>query len=124
MQDTEHRDATHPRDNGASQRNDERSSSNGSGPELNADQDLIYRLKQTIDQRGRYSFRLQDMVAGFAAGQNISTAAAQRNIEDRFTEEFGVSPRDYLDKHYNDRREQGFETRQPRQRNSERDRGR
>jgi hypothetical protein len=80
-------------------------SSNGAGTELHPDQELVYRLKTAIDQRGRYSFRLDDMAAGFAAGQGISNAAARRAIEDRFTQQMGQSPQEYLDRHYDERRE-------------------
>ena len=94
---------------------------NGNAPELHPDQELVYRLKAAIDQRGRYSFRLNDMAAGFAAGQGISNAAARRAIEDRFTDQVGRSPQEYLDKHYDERRQQGQET--VRSRSRQRDRG-
>jgi len=99
---------------------------NGSGRELTPDQELVFRLKTAIDQRGRYSFRLDDMAAGFAAGQKITNAAARRAIEDRFTEQMGHSPKEYLDRHYDERRELG-NTVSPvrtRERRNSQDRGR
>ena len=105
---------------------DRQSNGNGSTPELHPDQELVYRLKTAIDQRGRYSFRLDDMAAGFAAGQNISNAAARRAIEDRFTEQMGHSPKEYLDRHYDERRElnQGSNRSFSRQRDNGQDRSR
>lgn len=123
MQDREHRDDIPQRNNGAASRGDERSS-NGNGSELHPDQELVYRIKSAIDQRGRYSFRLQDMAAGFAAGQNISNAAARRAIEDRFTQQVGRTPQDYLDRHYDERRQHGQESTRTRQRDHGQDRER
>jgi hypothetical protein len=87
---------------------DERS--NGSAHETSPqafgpDQELVYRLKSAIDQRGRYSFRLNDMAAGFAAGKQTSNAEARRSIEDKFTEHTGQSPQEYLDHHYAQRQQ-------------------
>lgn len=125
MQDRENMGLTSRRDNGAPQPGDDRPS-NGNGSELHPDQELVYRLKTAIDQRGRYSFRLDDMAAGFAAGQNISNAAARRAIEDRFTEQMGHSPKEYLDRHYDERRElnQGSNRSFSRQRDNGQDRSR
>jgi len=112
------------RGNDAPQPGDERQR-NGNGSELHPDQELVYRIKNAIDSRGRYSFRLADMSAGFAAGQNISNAAARRTIEDRFTEQLGLSPQQYLDRHYSERRqENGRESTRPRQRDHGQDRSR
>lgn len=80
------------------------SPTNGSAPELSPDQELVYRLKAAIDQRGRYAFRLNDMAAGYAAAQGISNAAARSAIEERFTQALGKSPQEYLDRHYDERR--------------------
>lgn len=120
------RDTSAPqRDSDPRQYHDERPT-NGTTPELHPDQELVYRLKTAIDQRGRYSFRLDDMAAGFAAGQNISNTAARRAIEDRFTEQMGHSPKQYLDRHYDERREltQDSTRGRPRSRDNGQDRGR
>jgi hypothetical protein len=74
---------------------------------LSPDQELVYRLKAAIDSRGRYSFRLNDMAAGLAAGQGLSAAAARRTIEEKFTAQLGQSPQESLDRHCDDRRENG-----------------
>lgn len=97
---------------------------NGAQPakEMNPDHDLVYRIKHAIDSRGRYSFRLQDMTAGFASGQGISNSAARQEIEDRFTAHVGLSPKDYLDKHYEERRKKTKEIEQTRLRNRESER--
>jgi hypothetical protein len=73
--------------------------------ERTPDQALVHRLKTAIDQRGRYAFRLDDMSAGYAAGQGVSFADARKAIEVRFEQEFGRTPHGYLDRHYADRRE-------------------
>lgn len=82
---------------------------NGQAQELNPDQELVYRLKAAIDSRGRYSFRLQDMTAGFAAGRGVSNTIARQSIEDNFTKQIGLSPKEYLDRHYDELRQQGQE---------------
>jgi hypothetical protein len=64
------------------------------------DQQMVYGLKTAIDQRGRYSYRLNDMALGFAAGKQTSTLAARAEIEDRFTQSIGRSPQEYLNEHY------------------------
>lgn len=97
---------------------------NGHAPDLHPDQELVYRIKSSIDQRGRYSFRLADMSAGFASGRNVSPTMARQTIEKSFIEQLGLTPQQYLDKHYDERREQGLEVRPSRQRNRNQDRGR
>lgn len=94
---------------------------NGNAPELNPEHELIYRIKSVIDGQGRYKHRLTDMSAGYAAAQGISNAAARRAIEDRFTAQVGMSPKDYLEHHYEQRRQQSQEASRPRSR--QRDRG-
>lgn len=69
-------------------------------PEMSAEQELVYRLKTAIDSRGRYSFRLSDLSAGYAAGKGISVVAARQEIENEFSRQTGHSPQEYLDKHY------------------------
>lgn len=95
---------------------------NGQAPDLHPDQELVYRIKSSIDQRGRYSFRLNDMAAGFASGRGVTNTAARTTIENRFTEQMGMTPQEYLDKHYDERRAQGMEVRPARQRNQDRGR--
>lgn len=94
------------------------------GHDLHPDQELVYRLKSAIDQRGRYSFRLDDMASGMAAGRGISNTAARTLIENRFTEQMGMSPQQYLDHHYNEQRRQGTELETTRARNNGQGRGR
>lgn len=97
---------------------------NGNGRELTPDQELVYRIKAAIDARGRYAFRLGDMAAGFAAGRDVSPTMARQTIENRFKEQVGLSPKEYLDRHYDELREQGIEVRPERQRNNGQSRGR
>ncbi len=72
--------------------------------EMNQDQELVLKLKIAIDQRGRYSYRLDDMASGYAAGKGISLSDAKRSIEDRFRREVGQTPQEYLDARYAARR--------------------
>jgi len=80
------------------------SRTNGSAPELSPDQEIVCRLKNAIDSRGRYAYRLADISAGYAAALGISNAAARSAIEERFTQALGKSPQEYLDRHYDERR--------------------
>ena len=75
------------------------------GHDLHPDQELAYRLKSAIDQKGRYSFRLNDLAAGFASGRNVSHTMARQTIEKQFSEQMGMSPQEYLDRHYAERRQ-------------------
>ncbi len=95
-----------------------------SGLDLHPDQELAYRLKSAIDQRGRYSFRLDDMTAGFAAGRGISNTAARTLIESQFTQHMGMSPQQYLDQRYQEQRRQGTELETTHARNNGQARGR
>jgi hypothetical protein len=70
-----------------------------------SDQELVYRLKAAIDARGRYSFRLDDMAAGLSVGNGVSHVEARKNIEERFKTHLGQSPQEYLDRHYEQRRQ-------------------
>ncbi len=68
---------------------------------LNSEErELASRLKNAIDQNGRYRFRLQDMTAGFAAGRNVPAIEARGQIEDMFTETYRCTPHEYLDRYY------------------------
>jgi len=74
----------------------------------NARQNMLHRIKAAIDEKGRYSYRLNDMAAGYAAGKGISSIAARKNIEDQFIQQFNVSPKTYLEAHYDEMRENGY----------------
>lgn len=67
---------------------------------MNAEQELVFQLKTAIDQRGRYSYRLNDMAAGYAAGKKVSVMKARTLIEESFERHTGQSPQQYLDQHY------------------------
>ena len=77
------------------------------------EQEMLYKLKAAIDQRGRYAYRLNDMAAGYAAGRGISAMTARIEIENRFAETFGHSPHKYLEYHYDQLRENGQLRRRP-----------
>ena len=70
---------------------------------ITPEQELIYRLKTAIDDRGRYSFRLNDMAAGLAIGRGVSKDVARQAIEKSFEDHVGVSPKQYLDRHFQHR---------------------
>lgn len=67
--------------------------------------DMLYRLKGAIDQNGRYSYRLNDMASGLSAGAGISTTEARYEIEEKFSNQFGVSPHEYLERQFSQRDE-------------------
>ena len=123
MQDKQTNSHVSERGNDARPATPERSS-NGQATDVHPDQELVYRLKSAIDQRGRYSFRLNDIAAGFASGRSVTPATARQTIEKSFTEQFGLSPQQYLDRHYDERRLLGNEISRSRQRNNGQDRGR
>jgi hypothetical protein len=63
-------------------------------------QELAYKIKGAIDQRGRYSYKLSDMASGLAAGTGKTQAEARQVIEDEFKKQTGHSPMDYLERQY------------------------
>ena len=67
------------------------------------ERELASRLRATIDRNGRYSYRLDDMAAGFAAGRGISPTEARRNIENVFQTTYSRSPKEYMDQRFKDR---------------------
>lgn len=69
-----------------------------------AEQELLFKLKGAIDQNGRYSYRLNDLATGYAAGRGIPVMSARLAIEDKFAQQFGLGPKEYLERHYNERR--------------------
>ncbi len=73
-----------------------------------AEQDMLYRLKSAIDGRGRYAYRLNDMASGYAAANGMPATVARMEIERKFTDQFGKSPQEYLDRHYEEMRENGL----------------
>jgi hypothetical protein len=74
-----------------------------------AEQEMLFKLKGAIDQHGRYSYRLNDLSTGYAAGRGVPIMSARHAIEHKFEQEFGISPKMYLDQHYEERREMGQE---------------
>lgn len=76
-----------------------------STPEPTPEQSLVHRLRGAIDKSGRYSHRLNDMTAGYSAGQGVPFTEARKAIEEKFATEVGMSPHQYLDRHYATRRE-------------------
>lgn len=77
-----------------------------------AEQDMLYRLKNAIDSKGRYAYRLDDMASGYAAAQGTDSLIARNEIEQKFETSFGRSPKDYLDQHYDRLRANGTNRKQ------------
>lgn len=75
-------------------------------PKQTADQWLVVRIKGAIDHTGRYKNRLSDMSAGYSAGQGIPFLDARKSIEEKFTAELGLTPHQYLHRHYAARRKE------------------
>ncbi len=71
------------------------------------EQDMVHRLKEAIDQNGRYGYRLNDMAAGYAAAKDMPRLAAKEAIEKKFEQQLGSKPKQYLDQHYEMRRNMG-----------------
>ena len=67
------------------------------------ERELASRLRATIERNGRYSYRLDDMAAGFAAGRGISPTEARRNIENLFQTTYSCTPKEYMDQRFKDR---------------------
>lgn len=70
--------------------------------------DLVYRIKGAIDQRGKYSFRVDDMAAGYAAVNGITQTEARKSIEERFKTHVGESPKEYLERQYALKKQNGM----------------
>jgi len=66
------------------------------------ERELASRLKAVIDRSGRYSYRLDDMAAGFAAGRDITPIKARAEIERHFKSVYSVSPKEYMDRRYHE----------------------
>ena len=83
----------------------DRSHSQGpSNGQLTADQEMAFRLKQTIDRTGKYSYKLDDMAAGYAAGKGVSVTEAREEIQAKFEQHVGQSPQQYLDQRFEARK--------------------
>ena len=64
------------------------------------ERELVSRLKAIIDRSGKYSYRLDDMVAGFSAGRGITPMQARMEIEKQFVQTYQCSPKQYMDQRY------------------------
>lgn len=76
-------------------------------PSMSAKQEMVFKLKMAIDERGRYSYRLNDFASGFAAGKGVSVSEARSSIENEFERQIGTSPKQYLDQRFNARKNNG-----------------
>ena len=64
-----------------------------------AQRKLVSRIQDSIDENGRYSYKLKDLSLGYAAGKGISEQEAKAEITQLFTKEMGMEPKDYLTQH-------------------------
>ena len=85
----------------AADRSHSQEQSNG---QLTADQEMAFRLKQTIDRTGKYSYKLDDLAAGYAAGTGVPSAEARAEIQAKFEQHIGKSPQQYLDHRFETRK--------------------
>lgn len=66
--------------------------------------ELLYSLKSTIDRSGRYNYRLEDFSLGYAAGAGMSSRAAKRELSEKFERQFGLAPKQYLERSFEQNR--------------------
>lgn len=64
-----------------------------------AQRKLVSRIQDSIDENGRYSYKLKDLSLGYAAGKGITEQEAKAEITQLFTKEMGMEPKDYLTQH-------------------------
>lgn len=67
------------------------------------ERELASRLRSAIDRTGRYSYRLDDMAAGFAAGRGVSPSEARKKIEHQFSATYSCSPKEYMDQRFQEK---------------------
>lgn len=73
-------------------------------PPRSSDMDgMMQRLKNSIERDGHFNEPLNDMAEGYAAGRGTSFFEAKNAIKDRFYEQQGMSPKEYLDKSYSEK---------------------
>lgn len=72
-----------------------------------AEQDMLYKLKITIGEEGRYADKLNDIAVGYAAAKGQDVSAARSEIEQKFETTFGRTPHEYLELHFEQRRSNG-----------------
>ena len=68
---------------------------------------LAEEVRRAIDREGRYSDRLDDMAAGFAAGRLCSHFEARQTISERFQQRYEQSMQNCLDAHYKQMKQYG-----------------
>lgn len=71
-----------------------------------SNQELLFGLKSTIDRSGRYNYKLEDYALGYAAGAGMSSRAAKREISEKFEKQFGIAPKQYLERSWEQNRTQ------------------
>lgn len=70
-----------------------------------AENKMVSRLQDAIDDKGRYAYRLKDMAIGYAAAKGIKENEAKDEIKETFAKRMGVSLQGYLEQ---DRLENGL----------------
>ncbi|MCH6256808.1 hypothetical protein MLD52_09640 [Puniceicoccaceae bacterium K14] len=70
-----------------------------------AEQEMLFSLKANIDKYGRYSNKLTDMAQGYAAGRGVPSTSARMAIEDKFANQFGRTPKQYLEQQFEQRKQ-------------------
>jgi hypothetical protein len=70
-----------------------------------AENKMVSRLQDAIDDKGRYAYRLKDIAIGYAAAKGIKENEAKDEIKASFEKRMGVSLQGYLEQ---DRLENGL----------------
>lgn len=74
------------------------SRSNGSDKDL-AEKKLTAKLRDSVDDRGNYRYKLNDLSLGYAVGKGIDQHEAKQEIRNLFEREYGVEIKTYLENH-------------------------
>lgn len=78
---------------------------NGGDKGAQAELDMLYSLKSTIDSNGRFKYRLNDLSTGYAAGRGMDAVEARSEIIGKFEKQFGKDPLQYSNELFEQRRE-------------------
>lgn len=80
-------------------------------PANEAEKEMAWAIRGSINRSGRYSYEVDRLSLGFAAGKGISTYEARKQVESIFQKEMQLTPKQYLERH---RQERGLKVEQSR----------
>jgi len=84
---------------------DVRQHGNGHAPLSEAERELAYEIKRSIDRNGSYLDQMNNMSSGLAVGRQVSQTDAFNEVEGFFSNTYGQTPKQYLDDRYEKRRQ-------------------